>query len=130
MNLAVLAAELTGDPLTRGYSGMSDVEAAADLNTAYREQNKSTMTGGEILQAIDVTEYNALSADDKDRVWQVLHLGTVNPFGREATLMTTIFGGGSDTLVALAAARKETISRAAELGLGYVRAGDVQKARE
>lgn len=31
-----LNSELTIDPLTRGYSSMSDAEAAADLNTVYR----------------------------------------------------------------------------------------------
>lgn len=32
-----LKTELTDDPLTRGYSGMSDQAAADDLNTAYRD---------------------------------------------------------------------------------------------
>jgi hypothetical protein len=33
---AALATELTTDPLARGYAAMTDVAAAADLNTAYR----------------------------------------------------------------------------------------------
>ena len=36
MDYIALAAELTVDPLARGYSAMSDSEAAADLNTEYR----------------------------------------------------------------------------------------------
>jgi hypothetical protein len=36
MNIAALATELTTDPLTRGYSGMSDQAAADDVNTLYR----------------------------------------------------------------------------------------------
>lgn len=35
-NLVALKSELDTDPLTRGYSGMSDQEAADDLNAAYR----------------------------------------------------------------------------------------------
>lgn len=32
-----LAAELSGDPLGRGYAGMTDAEAHTDLHTAYRD---------------------------------------------------------------------------------------------
>ena len=35
-NFLVLQAELRTDPLGRGYAGMSDAAAAADLNTKYR----------------------------------------------------------------------------------------------
>lgn len=47
-DLVALAAELTNDPLARGYLGMTDAQAAADLNTAYR--NKP-------VQFSDVLEY-------------------------------------------------------------------------
>jgi hypothetical protein len=129
MNYTILTAELTGDPLVRGYSGMDDAAAAADLNTAYREQNRTSMTGSEVLNAIDETEYFALADGGKDRVWQLLHLGTLDPFGVEAGVMTQIFGGGSATITALQADRKTLVSRAAELSLGRVRVGDVQRAR-
>lgn len=36
MDYTVLASELTVDPLTRGYSAMTDVQAATDLNSTYR----------------------------------------------------------------------------------------------
>lgn len=36
MDYTVLASELTVDPLTRGYSAMTDAQAAADLNSTYR----------------------------------------------------------------------------------------------
>lgn len=35
--------ELIGDPLARGYAQMSDIEAARDLNTAYRVRVMPTM---------------------------------------------------------------------------------------
>lgn len=36
MDYTALAAELSTDPLTRGYSAMTDAQAATDLNTVYR----------------------------------------------------------------------------------------------
>jgi len=129
MDLVTLASELSTDPLGRSYSSMSDAAAAADLNTAYRSANRSTMTASEVLNAFDYSEWSALTADQKQLVWNVLHLGELNPFGVEATVLVAVFGAGSDTISALAAARVQSITRAAELGLGTVRAGDVQRAR-
>ena len=39
MDYQALNAELTTDPLGRGYSGMSDEAASIDLNTEYRDVN-------------------------------------------------------------------------------------------
>ena len=125
----ILKTELTDDSLGRGYSGMNDVAAAADLNTVYRTSNKSSLTGSEVINAVDKTEFNALTDIQKQMVWDIVHLGTVNPFGLEADLMTDIFGGGSTTISALVALRINNISRAVELGAGSVKAGHVQEAR-
>lgn len=127
--LLILKNEITTDPLGRGYSGMTDLEIAADLKVVYRQRNREFMTGSEILNALDGPEYQALTDGQKDRVWQILHLGEVNPFGREADLMVTIFGAGSTTITTLAEARKEDISREAELGLPTIYARDVEAAR-
>ena len=129
MSIDVLAAELSDDPLTRGYSGMNDAEAAADLNTAYRTRGRATMTGSEIMNEIDKSEWDALLPTAQQTVWNILHLGEVNPFGVEATLMVDVFGGGSDTITALAQARMESITRAEELGLTRIRPGTVAEAR-
>lgn len=129
MNLSVLSDELTSDPLTRGYSGMTDEAAAADLNISYRSRNRTSMTGSEVLNAVDTTEWVGLTDAQRQTVWDVVHLGDINPFGVEQTLMINVFGGGSDTITALASARITLVSRAIELGLGSVRAGDVQRAR-
>jgi len=37
--MSILSDELTNDPLTRGYAGMTDEEATTDLNTEYRDVN-------------------------------------------------------------------------------------------
>lgn len=129
MDYGILKSELATDPEGRGYSGMTDAEAATDLNTEYRERDRTSMTGSEVFNAVDMTEWNALTDIQRQTVWNVIHLGTLNPFGREATLLTNVFGGGSATITALAAARKESISRATELGLGFIAPGDVENAR-
>lgn len=129
MDYLVLRSELLSDPLGRGYSGMTDAQAATDLNTAYRNRNRGTMTGSEVLNAIDKAEYNALATRQQDVVWNILALGVLNPFGVEAALFADIFGGGSTTIGALQAARVEAISRAWELGLPPMRPGHIGKAR-
>lgn len=129
MDIDALKAELTGDPLTRGYAGMTDAQAATNLNAVNRTRNKTSLTGSQVLNAVDKTEFNALVAANKQLVWDILHLGDLNPFGIEADLMTDVFGGGSTTIAALAVLRVEAISRAVELGLGVVKVGHVQMAR-
>ncbi len=125
----VLRDELISDPETRGYAGMTDEQAAADLNTEYRQRNRASMTGSEVLNAIDETELNALSDANKNRVWQLLHLGELNPFGVEADLLIDVFTAGSVTITNLQYARKEDVSRAVELGLGFIYPGHIENAR-
>ncbi len=128
--MADLREELSTDPLARGYGGMSDQEAADDLNTEYRSRNRSSMTSTEVWQSIDVAELRLLADGDRDLVMAVLQFASIDPFGNEATLFTTLFGGGSATVTALQIARIEAISRAKELGLRTpVRAGHVEAAR-
>ena len=129
MDYVALKAELTDDPLTRGYSGMTDEEAATDLNTVYREKNRTSMSGSEVLNAVNATQWAELTDAQRQTVWNVVHLGTINPFGVEATLLIGVFGAGTATITALAAARLDSMSRAAELGLGSVFAGHVHDAR-
>jgi hypothetical protein len=129
MDLTKLRTELTTDPLGRGYAGKAAADAAADGNEIYRTRPRPTMTGSAVLNAIDTTEWLALEGDDRQAVWNIIHLGTLDPFGIEATLMIQAFGAESQTIQNLATARQEPISRWAELGLGSVREGTIQQAR-
>lgn len=130
MDYIILKEELDTDPHGRGYSSMTDEEAAADLNTAYRERDRLSMTASEVLNAADQDEYNALSDAAREAFWRILHMGSeLNPFGMEANIMVAIFGVGSDTIAALQVLRKENISRGVELGLGHIRIGHVIHAR-
>lgn len=130
MDYIILKEELDTDPLGRGYSSMTDEEAAADLNTTYCERDRLSMTASEVLNAADQDEYNALSDAAREAFWRILHMGSeLNPFGMEANIMVAIFGVGSDTIAALQVLRKENISRGVELGLGHIRIGHVIHAR-
>ena len=128
MSYYVLNQELINDPLTRGYSGMSDQEAADDLNTVYRNRNVASMSGSEVLQSVDDVEYAALSDVKKDALWGLLGIAILDPWGKEANIMQNIFGA-STTITNLQAARIETVSRGIELNIGIVSAGVVGKAR-
>ena len=132
----VLKDELATDPLTRGYAGMTDEEAADDLNTSYRTRNRTSMTGDEIFQATDPGEFNSLgsgqgnSADDQGHWLSFCGRGAIDPFATaNVQFVTAIFQAGSVTLANLQAARVESITRADELGLSRVRPGHVQDAR-
>lgn len=125
-----LRAELTIDPLSRGYSGMTDAEAAASLNAKNRTVPVETVTGQQIFEAVVPAHYVALSAEYKALFAVVVGMGTilVNGTNTKAAL-TTMFSGATATLAALAALQTEQVSRAVELGLGRVRTGYVQQAR-
>lgn len=119
---------LAGHPVTGPYNA-NDLIAASELNVVNRTQNRNGMSSSEVANAIDVPEFNALAAVDEQKIWNVLHLGELNPFGVEATIFTDVFGGGSITITALAAARKTAVSRGVEIGVGHVREGHVTRAR-
>lgn len=124
-----LATELADDPTGQGFVGMTDREVRISLRTRNRPRNRSSMTGSEVLQAIDQTEYNGKTDAERIRIWRVLHLGELNPFGIEADVLLQIFGAGSDTIQALAAARVELISWLEESGFGPLALSDIAKAR-
>jgi len=128
MNYQELFYEIDVDPLGRGYSGMTSAEIAADLNTEYRSRNVTVMSATEIFQNVDETEYAALTDTQRQAFWGMMGMGTLNPWGQEAEIFIQLFGAGSATITALAAARVEPVSRAAELGLGPVTQGDVERA--
>ncbi len=127
--LNTLADELiAGHPDTGAYDA-DDAVAAAEISAVNRTLNRELMPATEVLNALDPTELAALDAAGTAQFWNLMSIGDLNPFGVEATLLTTLFGGGSATITALAAARKTAVSRATEIGLPPVHAGTVQQAR-
>ena len=123
--MAGIREELLTDPLGRGYSGMTDQQAVDDLNTSYRTRNRTSMTGDEIAQAADPTEYDGLdsgaannTADIRSHWLALCGRETIDPFATaNVQLVISIFGVGSVSVSNLNAARVESITRAVELGI-------------
>lgn len=130
MSNATLRNELSNDPLDRGYSSMTPVAVADDLNTTYRTREKSAVTGSELWNRTNPAEFSALSDAAKDQWLALCAIDSVDPFGPAESVATDIFSAGSDTHTALGEFRTEDITRGDELGLDLVRAYDVAKARE
>jgi hypothetical protein len=129
VDYAKLKDELVNDPESYGYSGMTPAEVVASLRVVNRTRPRASLTGSEVFNAVVKGEYNVLPEPDQGSVWDVLHLGTINPFGIEADLFADIFGPQSQTITNLKAIRVEAISREVELGLGRVGVGTVEFVR-
>lgn len=132
MNFCILRAELDGDPLERGYTTMSDAEAATSLNTVDRTRHADTLPSADIYEATVSSEFQALTDAQQAYVRDMWGLGDgvhIGAGSNARTVYQSVFGTESDTWTALIAAAQESVSRAEELGLGTVRESDVVKAR-
>ena len=145
-NIAILKSEIDGDPLGRGYSGMDDAAVAVDINTDYRTK-KEPISSAELLawSASDSRLQNIKNAaengatDDLKSLAQAAYLivtrdGTtldLNLADRVAMLDSLVAAGvlTADDRTSLDALATVSISRAEELAIGKVRAGDVIQAR-
>ncbi len=125
----MLKQELQTDPLGSGYAAMADQQVVDSLEVVDRP-SKAMWPATKVLNAIVKTEFIALSNVNKQLVWDILHIGDINPYGIEASLFLDAFGGSSATITALVALRNaERISRGQELGLGEVSEFYVWEAR-
>lgn len=130
----IIRAEIDADPLGRGYAGFTHAQVATDLNKLYRTRQFEFMSGDQIAQAIDATEFAGLS--DLQKVALLAYLGGGRDSGIRpgsgnfiTRLLTNIFGSGSTTLANFAGVKLESITRATELGLSNVTPGLVKEAR-
>lgn len=130
MNYEALKAEVIGDPLARGYAGMTDKEVSDRVYVVDRTRNRQSMSASEVFNALDMSEFNPLPDASKAKVWDVLGIGDLNPFGNEASQMAAVFGAGSNSIANLKALRVDEVSRAVELGLGRVGPGVVAEVRK
>lgn len=129
MDLQALKTELTTDPLSRGYSTMTDEQAAARLNVPDRQPNRETLDAGSLVASIVRAELAALTANDKDYLRLVAMAQTMPLTVTLKTELGGIFPVGSQTRANLVALLKRTGSRAEELGLGSVSPSDVADAK-
>lgn len=126
----ILKAEIEADPLSRGYSGMTDLEVATELNIIYREVDVEFVTGQEIFEAVVPSEYNALTDKQINLLHAIMGLGSISVNGTNTrTALLSMFGSGTTTRSNLAVLQKRDVSRAEELGLPFVYEGHVQEAR-
>lgn len=129
--LDVLKAEIDGDPLVRGYAGMTNQQIADDINTAYRD-NWRPISSSQLFEAIDSTEFVALSDANKSRVDRLLGLGEniqTAPGSKSRAELVAVFGGGSQTAANLLPIANPGQTRGQELGIGFVRVGQVAEAK-
>jgi len=125
-----LRTELLTDPLGRGYASKTDQQCADDLNTVYRTRNRASIQTWEVLEATVAAEYTALSAAEKQRYQILISAGTLNPVGNNIrAAFSAMFAAGTTTRTNLLALASEPCSRAEELGLGAMTAGEVFRAR-
>ena len=130
MNIDILRAELTDDLLIRGYSGMSDEAAAADLNIVYRERDRTVIPAHEIVDALVVAEWAAITDLQRTTIGLIVSAGSVNVQNENVrAAFLDAFVGGTATRANLAAIQTEQVSRGVELGLGFVGMADVEDAR-
>ena len=127
--MSILSDELANDPNATGYSTMTDLDAADYLNAPNAPANRTAMSGSELLDNTDSTEYNSLTNVKRDQWLSLCGVDSIDPFGSAVQIVVNIWGGGSQTITNLQSARIETISRAQELGIGLVNEGDVSMAR-
>jgi len=132
MDYQVLYDEITQDPLSRGYSGMTNAEIAVDINTEYRTRVCDSMSGDEVFQQTDSVEFSGLADANKQAMWVSFCSRFVIDPGAESNVsfVKWIFGTGSQTVANLASARQETCSRGAELEIGTASENDVAAAKE
>ena len=132
--------ELDNDPNGHGYAaiiggaGPDDIAVnqllTDELNLADISRNRANLTRDEIVNSIDPAELTALTnAVQAANVWGVIGEQGADPFGIAQQIFVDAFGPGSVTVLALQALRIEQISRGTELGLGKVKPGHVQMAR-
>ncbi len=144
-NLEILTQELATDPEGRGYSGMTDVQAANDLNTEYRSRTDSVThqdlliwaSGNQRLFNVDGAEESGSDSDIRNRgaaMAAIIRTGSGLDLSRASTvtlidalvLDDTWEATDKSTLLTLGSKPQ---SRADELGLPNISPGNVNSAR-
>ncbi len=136
MDIDALRIELlAGHPGPVGNPGIvpydvDDAIAAGQLNEVNRTLTRDTVSGGELLNATDDVEFGALQAANKNRWLALCGVDEINTDGGVAkSVAMDLFASGTATRANLVALKNPPASRAVEIGLGFVRPGNVNEAR-
>jgi len=129
----ILVDEIATDPAGL-YGGLSTNRQFYDRLVEPGLRNHwVTLTSAQIFEAIDATEFVALTDASQRRVDRILSLGgqiATAPGAKARDEMIAIFGAGSTTISNLATIANPKRSRAAELGIaGWITLGRVSAAR-
>ena len=119
INYVELKAELlAGHSVTGAYS-VDDATAAAEISAPNISKVKGVMTGAEMFAATVPADFAGLTAAKKSEWLSFCGIENHNPENNgTAHLFVQYIFGTSDTLTALAIARRDLISRVAEMGFG------------
>ena len=134
MDYAKLRTELTTDPVALGYAGLTDQAAADKLNAldTGRTRNRTAVPVQEVFNAIDDGAWPSTTIL-QDKLRGILGMPVVDASNTNTRgIFGAIFPNSAptaNTRTRLLALATETVSRATELGLGTVTAGDVNLAR-
>ena len=114
------------------YDGQDDATFLAAILVEDVSAPLTTITAGQLFEAIVPSEFQALTSAQQARVDRLLSLGSdiiVGPSNSVQAVQELLatFGGGSVTVQTLAALRDQTISRVASLGLPTPKLGDVAR---
>lgn len=130
LDLAALAAELTNDPLGRGYASMGDAACAESLNTEDRPAIAFHITGNDLQNSVIAwTEVEALTTAKRDTLMAILRSERLDISAGSKTQIYLNGVLGATGKAALAALSAPPISRAVELGFGAVAHWEVAEAR-
>ena len=122
---------LAGHPGTGAYNA-DDALAADQLNVVNRTRTRDELSASEIFEAIEIAEYKALASNEKGAVDKVLGLGDsiqIGPSSKARAFLLDAFDAGSTTRANLVSLVVEDISRADEIGVGFVKPSHVTYAR-
>lgn len=131
MDFPKLRLELITDPVTLGYAGKADQQAADLLNstTTGRTATRTSVTKREVFNAIVDADWPS-TAVLQNKLIVLFSQDAVDPSNTNVRgVIASIFGAGTTSRANLLALSTQTVSRAAELGLEVVQAGHVQGAR-
>ncbi len=130
MRIPKIKIEVEGShPDTGVYDADSNI-AADQINLVNRTLTRDTVLGSEILNATDTDEFTALTAGDKGRWLALCGVDEVNTSsGVAKSLEAELFGPGSATRTNLMVLRDSQVSRAEEIGVGFVWPGEITQAR-
>lgn len=129
-NYAAIADEINADPLSRGYSAMSDQEVADSLNVVNRSVPVEEVPSSALIEATTTSDWTGVGATDREKYTQMITGGSINPSGPNTqSHIADIFGDPSGTLANVVALASRAVSRAEEVGLGEVTFPDVNIAR-